>query len=379
MKKSLTPRLGKLAAVAAAGALALTACGDGVVDQGGGSGETFEFTQANGALDGTPHAAVSEAYMDAVEEASDGQITFERTSFEATCAMDEVADCVSDGRADIGVTVTDYTPHLLPTLSVMSISFLNNDIQASVEALYDVHNNYEPASQELENANLEYIGAWPVGALLLGSDEPIESLEAVNGMSARAAGPVTQRTLEAAGINVNAITAAETYESLQRGVIDSVASSLDFAVNYNITEQLPYWVDPGLGQYTAYGMWWNKDAYDSLTPELQETVDGVTQEFNQGEIIATSNGALEEVCQGMLDSPDVENFSSWPEEETQAWEDLAGDEAQAAWLEIMEDYNFTDAEAYLDEYVAAYESHESEENPVDAGIACADTWQEQNS
>lgn len=378
MKTSLTSRLGKVAALAAAGALALTACGDGVVE-GGAAEETFEFTLANGALDGTPHAAVAQAYLDAVEEASDNAITFERTSFEALCSMNEVADCVRDGRADIGVTVTDYTPHLLPTLSVMSISFLNNDIQAATEALYDVHNDYEPAAAQLESANLEYVGAWPVGALLLGSKEPIESLDDVSGLSARAAGPVTQRTLEAAGINVNAITAAETYESLQRGVIDSVASSLDFAVNYQITEQLPYWADPGLGQYTAYGMWWNADSYESLTPELQEVVDGVTEEFNRGEIINVANGALDEVCQGMLDSPDVEDFSSWGEDETQEWVDLASDGAQDAWLDIMADYNFDDAEAYLDEYVSTYESLQSDENPVDAGIACAATWQEQNN
>jgi len=378
MKTSLTSRLTKVAAIAATGALGLTACGDGVVE-GGGADETFEFTLANGALEGTQHHVVAEEYMDAVEEASDGAITFERTSFEALCDMNEVADCVRDGRADLGITVTDYTPHLLPTLSVMSITFLNNDIQASVEALYDLHTNYEPAKEQLESANLEYISTWPVGALLIGSEEPVENIDDVAGLSARAAGPVTQRSLEAADVNVNAITAAETYESLQRGVIDSVAASLDFGVNYKVTEQLPYWVDPGLGQYTAYGMWWNKDSYDSLTPELQETVDEVTREFNEGRTIDIANGELENICQGMLDSPDVEDFSSWDEAETQEWIDLAGEDAESAWLEIMDDYNFDDAEAYLDEYKNTYESFASDDNPVDAGIACASEWQEQNN
>lgn len=374
MKSNIFARVAKVAAVTAVAALSLTACEEGIVE----GADNFYFTVANGALDGTQHAVVAEEYYDAVEEASDGRIEFERSSFEAVCSMDEVADCVRDGRADIGVTVTDYTPHLLPTLSVMSISFLNNDIQASTEALYDLHTNYEPAMEQLDQSNLEYIGAWPVGALLIGAKEPIDDYESLQGLSARAAGPVTQRTLETAGVNVNAITAAESYESLQRGVIDSVAASLDFGVNYQVTEQLPYWADPGVGQYTAYGMWWNKGSYDSLTPELQEIVDEVTKEFNEGRIIEIANGELENICQGMLDSPDVENFESWPEEETQKWIDEAGDEAQEAWLQIMDDYNFDDAEAYLDEYVEAYESYQSDDNPTDAGIACADRWQEQN-
>src|SRR5690625_1109699 len=174
-------RLAKVAATCAAALLALTACEEGIVE----GADNFYFTVANGALDGTQHALVAEEYYDAVEEASDGRIEFERSSFEATCNMDEVADCVRDGRADIGITVTDYTPHLLPTLSVMSISFLNNDIQASVEALYDLHTNYEPARAQLEQSNLEYIAAWPVGVLLIGAKEPIDTYEDLRGLSDR--------------------------------------------------------------------------------------------------------------------------------------------------------------------------------------------------
>src|SRR5699024_7912749 len=203
------PRIATFAAAGAAALLALTACVEGIDERA----DNFYFTVANGALEGTQHAMIAEESHDAVEERSDERIALERSSFRASCNMDEVADCVRDGRADIGITVTDYTPHLLPTLSVMSISFLNNDIQASVEALYDLHTNYEPAMAQLEQNNLEYIGAWPVGALLIGADRPIDDYESLQGLKARAAGPVTQRTLEAAGVNVNAITAAETYES----------------------------------------------------------------------------------------------------------------------------------------------------------------------
>src|SRR5699024_5624409 len=138
MKSKLFSRFAKVAAIMAAAALTLTSCEEGIVE----GADNYYFTVATGALDGTQHVVIAEEYYDAVEEASDGRIECERSSFDAVCSMDEVADCVRDGRADIGLTVTDYTPHLLPTLSVMSISFLNNDSQASDEALYDLHSNY---------------------------------------------------------------------------------------------------------------------------------------------------------------------------------------------------------------------------------------------
>ena len=365
----------RTAAVASIAALGLVGCADG---DGSAEADTHTFILATGAMDGTPHSAVEQDYLDTVEERSDGRIHFDRLPFEALCDMNEVVDCIRDGRADIGTTVTDYTPHMLPSLSVVSIPFLNTDIQATTAGLYDVHNEYAPAAELLEGNNLEYISTWPVGAMFIGSQEPVENVEDLEGLRARAAGPVTQATLEGAGVSVNAITASETYESVQRGVIDSVAAALDFGVNYRITEQLPYWVEPGLGQYTAYGMWWNRDSYESLPEDLQAVVDDVTAEFNYGETVRAYNDGMREVCDGMLASDDVESFTRWDEAATQEWEDQVGDQAVDLWLDIVDDYGFEASEEYLEEYIAAYQAHESEANPVDAGLSCVDEWHEQN-
>lgn len=366
-------RAARSLALCAVGLLGLTACGAGDAES-----DTHTFTLATGALDATPHSAVEQRYLDMVEERSDGRITFDRTSFEELCNMDEVINCLRDGRADIGTTVTDYTPHMLPTLSVVSVSFLNTDIQATTAALYDMHTEYDPAREQLEQNNLQYVATWPVGTMFIGSSDPVENLEDLEGLRARAAGPVTQASLESAGVNVNAITAAETYEAVQRGVIDSVAAALDFGVNYQITEQLPHWTDPGLGQYTAYGTWWSKQAYDSLPEDLQQIVDETTEELNYSEAIDTYNESMETVCEGMLDSDDVESFTRWDEAATEEWRALVGDDAEDLWLEIMDDYGYADAETYLSEYRSAYAEHESDDNPTDAGISCVDDWQEQH-
>lgn len=366
-------------AMLAAATLGLTSCeaasSPGSVPERDGK---YTFILAKGALEGTPHAAVEQAYLDAVEEASDGRIEFRRTSFQALCNLDEIVDCIRDGRAHIGTTVTDYTPYMLPSLSVVSISFLNTDIQATTAALYDVHQEYEPAKALLEDNNLHYVTTWPVGAMFLGSDKELTNMDDLKGLRARAAGPITQHTLESVGVNVNAITAAETYESLQRGVIDSVASALDFGVNYKITEQLPYWTDPGLGQYTAYGMWWNKAAYDSLPDDLQEVVDEVTEEFNYGKTVENYNEQMEDVCQGMLDSPDVKNFTTWDESATKEWKDKVSGGTEDLWLNLVEGYGFEEGEEYLARYKEAYAENVSEDNPQDAALSCVDRWQAQN-
>lgn len=366
--------------VALAATIGLVGCAaEGVSNaEGGAEGEVFEFTLATGALEGTPHSAIQNAYLDLVEEKSEGRIVFERTSFEAICKMQEVVDCVRDGRADIGATVPDYTPQMFPTTSVVGISFLNTDIQATTEALYDIHTNYQPAIDQFADNGLHYVATWPVGTMFIGSKEPVENMADLEGLKGRASGPVTQAVLQEAGMNINAITAAETYESLQRGVIDSVAAALDFGVNYKVNELLPYWTDPGIGQYSSYGMWWSASAYDSLPDDLKAVVDEATAELNGGIATETYNETMGAVCDGMLSATTVENFDRWDESATAEWRDSVGTHAEDVWVETAEGYGMQGAADYLAEYKTTYESYVSPDNPVDAGISCVDKWQEQN-
>lgn len=370
-------RLLKGLAAGAALALSLTACADGVTSSPEGE-EVHTFVLANGTQAGTPHEAVQDRYIEMLEERSDGRIEIDRTDFQVICPLDEIAECVSDGRADIGTTINDYTPHMLPSMSVISIIGMNTDMQAAISAMYDVHQEYEPVMQDLEDNNLHFGSSWPVGTLFIGSQQPVENVDDLDGLNARAAGPVTQQILSDAGMNISAITAAETYEALQRGVIDSVASALDFATQYAVAEQVPHWTDPGLGQYTAYGMWWNKDSYDSLPDDLKQVVDEVTDELNYGEAMTAYNEQIETVCDAMIDHENVESFTRWDEAETQRWKDDIGDSAEELWLETVATYNFDNAEEYLDTYKAKYDEHVSDDNIEDGAAACVDRWQEQN-
>ena len=110
-----------LAAAAAATAMFLAACGGGSGDGGdggdAGSGETITLNLATMVQETTPHFPVISWFFDELEARSDGRIIVERTAPESVCKAPEIAECVRDGRADIGVTIPDYTPQLFPTTS----------------------------------------------------------------------------------------------------------------------------------------------------------------------------------------------------------------------------------------------------------------------
>jgi TRAP-type C4-dicarboxylate transport system substrate-binding protein len=210
----------------------------------------------------------------------------------------------------------------------------------------------------------------------VGTKTEVNTVADLAGLQARASGPVIQAVLQDAGININAITASESYEAVERGVIDSAAGAIDFPVNYRLMELLPYWTDPGIGQYSTFGMWFSASAYDSLPDDLKQVVDEVTAEFNGGEAIVAFNDSAANQCQEMLDSPDVDSFDAWDADSTEAWQDEVGDSAESAWQEIAEGYGLDDAPSFLEAYKAAYAEHEDAEYN-DATLDCVDQFANQ--
>lgn len=216
---------------------------------------------------------------------------------------------------------------------------------------------------------LHHVATWPVGRFLLGSTTPITAVEQLAGLQTRASGPVIQQILTEAQANIAAITASKTYEATERGLVNSVGGAIDFPVNYRLMELLPYWTDPGIGQYSTFGMWLSLDAYNSLPNDLRTIVDDVSFELNGGAGTKAFNDVAVGQCQEMLDAPTVRNLSAWSPEATKDWTDKIGSSAEQTWLNFASDYSIEDPAALLEQYKAGLERH-SAEKYEDATLDC---------
>ncbi|MDX2376353.1 TRAP transporter substrate-binding protein DctP [Microbacterium sp. LRZ72] len=363
-----------LTAIVAAGLLA-TAC-SGVVadpdngDSAGDGGEPeVELTLVTAAIDGTPNAAVQDWFLDEVEERSDGAIAFERTEAYSLCAAPEIVECVRDGRADIGVTIPDYTPQYFPTTSVVSIPFIGQNWQAIMQSLYDLHQENPDAEAVMEGNGLHYLATWPVGRLLLGTHEPVTDVAGLDGLSVRVSGPLAQELFEGAGASIVALPANETYEGVERGLADAVAAGMDFPVNYKLNELLEYWTDPGFGQYSAFGMWLSNSAYDELTDEQKAVFDEVAEELNAGAGAEAYNETAAAQCPQMLESSTVEDLTAWDESATAAWEEETGDRMLESWVELASGQGLENAQGVLDDYLEGLDTYSGVE-VEDATLEC---------
>ncbi|GAA2181304.1 hypothetical protein GCM10009847_22600 [Leucobacter tardus] len=365
-------RTSGLAVVAVAG-LALTGCAGINNSSGSGEGETVTWTLVTGAQADTPNAAVQDWFMDRVEEETDGRLSFERTATESLCKAPEVADCVRDGRAQIGVTVPDYTPQYFPSTSMVSIPFLSQNAQAAMQSIYDLHQNYAPAQEIMERNGLHHVATWPVGRFLLGGHDAITSTDQFQGAQVRVSGPIIQQAIGDEGANIVAVTAPETYESVERGVVSAIGGAIDFPVNYGLMELLPEWTDPGVGQYSTFGMWVNAGAYEDLPDDLREALDRVTEELNTGEGIAAFNEVAAGQCEQMLEAPTVRSLKAWDEEQTAEWRDSLGDTGEQMWVDLATEQGLDDAQGVLDEYKAGLETYDDVAYD-DATVACVSSF-----
>ncbi|TDV96755.1 TRAP-type mannitol/chloroaromatic compound transport system substrate-binding protein [Halomonas alkaliantarctica] len=103
---------------------------------------------------------------------------------------------------------------------------------------------------------------------------PIESIADLEGKRLRLSGRDQGRVLEQLGGSQVTLAGGEVYQAIERGVIDAGEFStpgVDF--NAGFAEVADYWATPGWHQSASvFGVMINKDAWDALSEETQETL-----------------------------------------------------------------------------------------------------------
>lgn len=362
MTKSL--RMKSLVAIAAAGLLTLSACSSGSPaeqpETGGNesvpAGESITLNAATMVLPNTPNAPVEQWFYDQIEERSEGRITVDRTAPESICKAPEIAECVRDGRVDIGVSISDYTPQLFPSMSVATIPFLADNAQAMMQTLYKVNTENADAAALWEKNGIELIGAWSAGKAIIGANSEISNLSDLNGVKIRVTGAMLSEAFNQAGANVVAMPAAETYEGVERGVADAVSWTLDGPVDYKMMEILDTWIDAGVGHYTTFAMWMNRDFYNSIPEDLRAIIDEVRDELNSGAGMEEFNKVTEAQCETFINFPNTKNFFAWDQSATIEWKNAVQEDLITEWIAKAEADGLTNAQAYFDEYVSELEA-----------------------
>lgn len=386
MKKS---RFSALAILAGA-SLVLSACSGGIVDEGDSgpadssteeavsSGESVTLDMVTMVQPNVPNAPVQNWFLDEIEARSDGRITVNRTEPDSLCKPAEIAECVRDGRADIGISISDYTPQLFPTMSIATIPFMAENSQAFMQAIHKANMENEDAQAAWDRSGVHLVAAWSPGGAIVGANEEIDSIKDLDGLRMRVTGAYLQQAVEMAGANVVALTASETYEGVERGLADAVSWTMDGPVDYKLMEQLKNWSVTGAGVYTTFAIWMNQDTFDKMPDDLKEVVQEVQEELiNGGEGMKAFNGATEAQCDALYEFEGMETFTAWDEAATTEWKELVQQDLIDKWLVQAETDGLENPEKFLEDYRSAYDEAADQPDIVDEPLVkCVERFED---
>lgn len=188
---------------------------------------------------------------------------------------DQTYDGVVKGIADLGMSVLSYTKGRFPLSEVIDLPLgYKNGLQATkmTNAFYG---KFQPA--ELADSKIMYLHAHGPG--IFHTKKPIKSMDELKGLKIRCTG-TSVRVVLALGATPVAMPQNESYDALQKGVVDGSVSPIETLKGWKIAEVIKSTTENFGSAYTVgFFVTMNKKKWNSLPKDVQQIIEQVNQEW----------------------------------------------------------------------------------------------------
>lgn len=296
--------------------------------------EPIVITTADSVSPDSPSAAGWFALAEAVEEASDGKITFRHHWSGSLIAPGELVEGMQTGIADLAVVLPSYSPSRMRVGDWISRigsqrnpNFPVGGLQAGGAHAQTLLGS-EDVLQEFEQTNLELLA--PVYAMqqfdLLCKD-PVTDLASAEGRTVRVGGQTWASEAEAIGMVPVTLTPDEMYEGFQRGVVDCVSMAAESYVHLGMTDLGDQYSPVPFSGFNSTYLVANQGFWDLLAPVAREIIWDAVPAFLRGYQERALEGFREfgEDPDMTFNEVDPELVSVLQEHQTASVEGMAGD------------------------------------------------------
>ena len=217
----------------------------------------------------------AEAWAREIEKQTDGAVKITMYPGGALTKAPQCYDGVVNGISDIGMSCYAYTRGRFPLLEGLDLPLgYPNGMTASIIATEMVM-KYKP--EEVSDVHVLYVHAHGPG--IVASKQPVRSLEDMEGLKTRATG-LSAKVVSSLGGTPVAMSQSETYEALQKGVVEATLCPIETLKGWNQGEVINYVTDSSaVGYTTAMFVVMNKDKWNSLPSNVQEVFTEVSSEW----------------------------------------------------------------------------------------------------
>jgi TRAP-type C4-dicarboxylate transport system substrate-binding protein len=227
------------------------------------------------------HALSMHWFADELEKRTDGEHEL-RIFWGGTLAgIAEIGDAVENGLADAGDLVVPYHPDQLPVNNAIGFFWPQpHSPRDLAEMMKEFHETIPQFSEELSRFNMKLIGLRPLGYYGILCREPVRSMADFAGRRIRSYGVALPAAIQAIGGVPVSMSTVETYEALERGVLDCTPIEPVIARGQKYDEVAKYFIDVPLGASWGQYIVLNTDVYDGLPDDLRETLDQLGEEYH---------------------------------------------------------------------------------------------------
>jgi len=272
-----------------------------------------------------------ERLAELVKEKSKGDFTL-NISYGGLSKNRENLDGISIGAFEMAQFCAGYHRDKNPSITVLELPFLGvNSLREEIEVSKAVYNHPATVS-DLGRWNAKLLMPSPMPQYnLVGSGDAPQSLEAFKGMRIRATGGLGQ-AFETIGAVPTSVTATETYNAMESGVVDAIAFAQHAHLAYRILDKGDWWsenLNPGTVNCPVVV---NIDAYKDLSASnkkaLESSVDEALEHYltEYGKVLTSWSQQLQD---------NKINKIRFSEEQIVEFKELAAAPVRKKWIEKM--------------------------------------------
>ncbi len=218
-----------------------------------------------------PHTEIFQIWADGVEKESGGDLKVEVYPSQTLAKAPAQYEAVSNHIMDATATVLGYTANRFPLSQLVEVPGLT---KSAVHGSCILQGLYDEGLLDSEFKDTKPLFFFTHGPGMLHTTEKLVKEPAdLAGLRIRRPSTLIAKILEDLGAQPVGLPAPESYQSVQRGVIDGAAFPWEGAKVFRLNELVKNHTDLGTLYNTAFVVTMNKDVYDGLSDAMKKVID----------------------------------------------------------------------------------------------------------
>ena len=217
-----------------------------------------------------------ETWAKEVEKKSNGNIKINFYAGATLTPGAQTYDSVVRGVVDLGSSSLAYTRGRFPMIELLDLPLGVKTAKLATRLSNEYYKKY--ATKEFSDSKIMFFSSHGPG--LLFTRKPVKSLEDLKGMKVKCAAGATVDMLSALGAAPVPMSMGDTYDALQRGMLDGMLGPYAVLSTYKLGEVVKYSPENySTAYFNTFFVAMNKDKWNALSKDLQKTIEEINEQW----------------------------------------------------------------------------------------------------